>query len=123
MKRYLNKLLSEVLGNMLANGQIRAVPIFNLDVPKENFGDFTTSVAHTIGREGKFQANNVADIIARELKALDDRGVIAEIKVLSGFINIFVAPEVLAQNVLDLQKAIKAGNAIEQVGAGENGKR
>lgn len=113
MKRYLQKLLSEVLGNMFEDGQIRALPDFNLDVPKENFGDYTTNVAHTIAREGKFQANDVADIIARELKQNDDRGMIAEVKVLNGFINIFVAPEKAAQYVLDLQNKIE----IEQTGA------
>ncbi|TSC65627.1 MAG: hypothetical protein G01um101477_402, partial [Candidatus Doudnabacteria bacterium Gr01-1014_77] len=61
MKRYLSKLLSEVLGSMFDNGQISALPSFNFDIPKENFGDYSTNVAMVIARVGKFQPNDVAD--------------------------------------------------------------
>ncbi len=108
MKSYFLKLLSEVLGNMYENGQIAAIPAFNFEVPKENFGDFTTNVAHGIAREGKFQANDVADIIARALKEQDKaQGVLAEARVLNGFINIFVAPKALAEYILQSAEEIK----------------
>ena len=74
MKRYLSKLLSEVLGSMFDNGQISALPSFNFDIPKENFGDYSTNVAMIIAREGKFQPNDVADIIARGMQELDNAG-------------------------------------------------
>ncbi len=115
MKRYVQKLLSEVLGNMFENGQIRALPDFSLDVPKENFGDFSTNIAHIIAREGQFQPNNVAEIIAHELAQLDAARAFKEIKVVNGFINIFLAPKFLAENALAMQKAIE----IPAVGSGK----
>lgn len=117
MKRYLEKLLSEVLGVMFENGQISALPAFNFDIPKENFGDYSTNVAMIIAREGKFQPNDVAEIIAREISELDQSSKkrIKEVKVVSGFVNIFVSKEAAAQNVLDLTGDIK----IDQIGSGK----
>jgi arginyl-tRNA synthetase len=116
MKRYVRKLISETLGNMLANGQLRAIPSFNIDVPKEAFGDYTTSVAHNIAKEGHFQANDVAEILAREIKELDKQGVISETKVVNGFVNIFISKEALAEHALKQQTNIE----LEQIGLDEN---
>lgn len=113
----MHKIFSEVLGNMFEDGQIKALPVFDLTVPKENFGDFSTNVALTIAREGKFQPNDVADIIAREVKQNDDRKAIGEIKVLNGFINIFIAPSAVAQNVFEMQNSA----APEQIGLKDDG--
>lgn len=117
MKRYLTKLLSEVLGGMFENGQISALPAFNFDIPKENFGDYSTNVAMIIAREGKFQPNDVAEIIARGITELDQSGkkMIKEVKVVGGFVNIFVSKEAAAENVLDLTGDIK----IDQIGSGK----
>jgi arginyl-tRNA synthetase len=119
MKRYVQKLLSEVLGGMYALGQIQALPDFRLDVPKENFGDYTTSVALSIAREGKFQPNDVADIIAKELKALDKQGVFKEVNVVNGFINIYIADKFAADNVLKMQNRI----VIDPIGIDSEGKQ
>ncbi len=119
MKRYVQKLLSEVLGNMFENGQIGALPDFRLDVPKENFGDYTTSVALTIAREGKFQPNDVADIIARELKQLDSHGMFKDVIVVNGFVNIFISEKFVAENVLKMQNRIE----ISPIGIDSNGKQ
>lgn len=118
MKRRIQKLVSEVLGNMFEQGQLAALPSFDITIPKENFGDFSLNVAHAIAREGKFQVNDVADIIARELKNLDKDESFSDIKVLNGFINIFISPEKTAENVLRLGKTIKPS----QVGKWEEGK-
>jgi arginyl-tRNA synthetase len=99
MKRYIRKLLSEVLGNMNSQGQIRAIPSFSIDVPKESFGDYTINVAHNIAREGAFQANDVAEIIGRELKALDYEKNIDEVSIVNGFVNIRIAKDKLAEHV------------------------
>ena len=117
MKRYLEKLLSEVLGGMFENGQISALPAFNFDIPKESFGDYSTNVAMIIASEGKFQPNDVAEIIAREISELDQssKKMIKEVKVVSGFVNIFVSKEAAAENVLDLTGDIK----IDQIGSGK----
>ncbi len=117
MKRYLTKLLSEVLGGMFENGQISALPAFNFDIPKESFGDYSTNVAMIIASEGKFQPNDVAEIIAREISELDQssKKMIKEVKVVSGFVNIFVSKEAAAENVLDLTGDIK----IDQIGSGK----
>ena len=117
MKRYLTKLLSEVLGVMFENGQISALPAFNFDIPKENFGDYSTNVAMIIAREVKFQPNDVAMIIAREITELDQssKKKIKEVKVVAGFVNIFVSKEAAAENVLDLTGDIK----IDQFGSGK----
>ena len=112
MKRYIRKLLSEVLGSMLAEGQIRAIPSFNIDVPKEAFGDYTTSVAHNIAREGAFQANDVAEIIGRELKALDHEKIIEEVTMVNGFVNIRIAKDKLAEYV-------NAGIQLDNIGQGK----
>ncbi|MDB4940419.1 MAG: arginyl-tRNA synthetase [Candidatus Doudnabacteria bacterium] len=117
MKRYIQKLISEVLSGMLSNGQITALPDFRLDVPKENFGDYTTSVSLAIAREGKFQPNDVAEIIARELEKLDSKQIFKTIKVVNGFINIFISDAAAAQNVLEMQTDI----AIEQIGEKPDG--
>jgi arginyl-tRNA synthetase len=117
MKRHIQKLISEVLGNMFANGQIKAMPDFRLDVPKENFGDYTTSIALSIAREGKYQPNDVAEIIAKELQTLDKEQVFKEIKVVNGFINISVTQNKLAENALAMQKEIE----IERVGEKPDG--
>lgn len=97
---------------MFENGQISALPDFRLDVPKENFGDYTTSVALSIAREGKYQPNDVAEIISKELQALDLEKTFKEIKVVNGFINIFISEKFSAQNVFEMQHDIK----IEQIG-------
>ncbi len=114
MKRYLSKLLSEVLGSMFDNGQISALPSFNFDIPKENFGDYSTNVAMIIAREGKFQPNDVADIIARGMQELDNAGknIIQEVKVVSGFVNIYLSKQAIAENVLNLTEEVK----IDQFG-------
>ncbi len=116
MKRYLEKLLSEVLGTMFENGQISALPAFNFNIPKESFGDYSTNVAMIIAAEGKFQAPDVAEIIARALSELDAKGgkKISQVKVVGGFVNIFVSKEAVAQNVLDLTGEIK----IDPIGLG-----
>ena len=51
MKRYLHKLLSEVLANMFADGQISALPQFELEAARENFGDYSTNVAFSIANQ------------------------------------------------------------------------
>lgn len=112
MKRYVKKLLSEVLGSMYENGQISALPSFDILTPKENFGDFTINVAHNIAREGKFNANDVANIIATELKNNDKENMFGEIVVVNGFINIFASKKALAANAGQLNSGIK----IEQSG-------
>ncbi|MEK7652327.1 MAG: arginine--tRNA ligase [Patescibacteria group bacterium] len=114
MKRYLSKLLSEVLGSMFDNGQISALPSFNFDIPRENFGDYSTNVAMIIAREGKFQPNDVADIIARGMQELDKAGknIIEEVKVVSGFVNIYLSKQAIAENVLNLTEEVK----IDQFG-------
>ena len=107
MKRYIRKLLSEVLGAMYENGQIRDIPSFAIDIPKPSFGDFSINVAHAIAREGRFQVNDVADIIARSIKELDKGKTFANITVLNGFINLTISSEKLGGHLLELQKKIK----------------
>lgn len=102
---------------MFEDGQIKALPVFDLTVPKENFGDFSTNVALAIAREGKFLPNDVADIIAREVQQNDDRKAIGEIKVVNGFINIFIAHNAVEQKVFEMQKSVQA----EQIGANDTG--
>ena len=119
MKRYVRKILSEVLGEMHANGQIRAIPHFTIEVPKEAFGDYTTSVAHAIARESDFLPNDVADIIAREAKRLDARNAFADVSVKNAFVNIRIAPEALAEHVFSLQNEI----VLEQSGIDSEGNR
>ncbi len=119
MKRYVQKLISEVLASMYSNGQIAALPVFRLDVPKENFGDYTTSVALTIAREGKFLPNDIADIIARELKEIDKSGIFKDVQVLNGFINIFISDKFISENVLKMQNRPE----VEQIGIDSNGKQ
>ena len=118
MKRYLTKLLSEALGNMYQNGQIFSMPAVELEVPKEKFGDYSTNVAFSIARGGKFNPNEVAEILARELRLLDKSGIIKEIKVIGGFLNFFIAESALAKFALEMQKQIE----IEQIGFDEKGK-
>lgn len=120
MKRYLYKLVSEVLGNMYVNGQITNLPKFNMEdisVPKENFGDFSLNVAHSLARQNNLQVNDVADIVARELKQQDKRGIFSDIKVLNGFVNVFISSTALAQNVLDSQEHV----LIDQSGVSPEG--
>jgi arginyl-tRNA synthetase len=118
MKRYVHKLLSEVLGNMYENGQIFSMPSFVLEAPKEEFGDFSTNVAFEIARSGKYNPNEVANIIGREIKELDKNGIIKEIKIIGGFINIFIAEKHIADFALQMQKEID----IEKIGFKSSGK-
>ncbi len=104
---------------MYTDGQIKAMPEVRLDVPKETFGDYTTNVALNIAREGHFQPNDVADIIARGLKELDKNNIFKEIKVVNGFINIFISESFAAENVLKMQNRIQ----IDQIGFHEDGKQ
>ncbi len=105
---------------MYVNGQITSLPAFNISdisVPKENFGDYTLNIAHSIAKQGNMQANDVADTICRELKLLDKYQVFADMKVVNGFINLFIYEDSLAQNVLDMQDQI----SIDQSGMNSNG--
>jgi len=118
MKRYVAKLVSEALGNMYQNGQIFSLPTFELEVPKESFGDYTTNVAFAIARGGKFNPNEVAEILAREIRLLDQSGFIKEIKVIGGFLNFFMAESALAKLALEMQKEIE----LEKIGYNAAGK-
>lgn len=102
---------------MYENGQIFSLPSFELDIPKENFGDYSTNVAFVIARGGKFNPNEVAEILAREIKQLDQSGIFKEIKVVGGFLNFFIAENVLAKSALEMQKEID----IEKTGYKEDG--
>jgi len=103
---------------MYENGQIFSMPSVELDVPKENFGDYSTNVAFSIARGGKFNPNEVAQILAREIKQLDQNGIIKEIKVVGGFLNFFIADQKQAELAFAMQKEID----IEKIGFDENGK-
>ena len=80
---------------------------FNFDIPKENFGDYSTTVAMIIAREGKFQPNDVADIIARGMQELImGKNIIQEVKVVSGFVK-YISKQAIAENVLNLTEEVK----------------
>ena len=115
MKKYLYRLLSEVLGNMFENGQVAALPKFELDIAREGFGDYSTNVAFTIAREGKFNPAEVGEIIARQLKHGDAEGMIGSVKVVKGFVNIYLSSGKVAEYILKLQKKIE----IEQANYGK----
>ncbi len=117
MKRYLQKLVSEVLGGMFENGQISALPQFEISAlppAKQKFGDYSINVAHAIAREGKFNANDVAGIIAQKLKENDDQAMLGEVNVANGFVNIFASPKALQKNA---QNCASDKIEIEQIGS------
>ena len=117
MKRQIYKLLSESLGIMYSNGQIFSLPTFELETPKGAFGDYSTNVAFMIAKEGKFNAVEVATIIATELKAQDQAGLLESVEVVNGFLNMTIAKKPLAELVVSMQTAIQ----IEHTGLTEEG--
>ena len=115
MKSYTRKLISEALGTMFEKGQIRAVPDFELDVPKHgksSFGDYTTNVSFAVARDSGVNPREAAETIAREVKALDAEGVISEVTAVNGFVNIALSPAALAKSASEMQRSVR----VEQVG-------
>ena len=119
MKRYIQQLLEEVFKKLQQSGQISALPNFEITVPRESFGDFSVNAAHAIAREGKFNPIQAGELIAENLRILDAASEaarnFAEIKVVNGFVNIFIGPVKLGQYVLALQKNLD----IAQTGSGK----
>ncbi len=114
MKSYVRKLTSEALGTMFERGQIFAIPEFDLDVPKNSksgFGDYSTNVAFSIAREIKVNPQEAAEILAKEIKSLDQRGLFNEVVAVNGFINFSFTVKALAEAASDIK--------IEQYGVGK----
>ena len=116
MKKYVSKLVSEVLGEMFSAGEILAMPAYKIEVPKEEFGDFVVHVAHSIARELKRNPQDVALQISEKIKALDTHGKLSSVQALNGFVNITASSGAVADHVLEIQQNIQ----LDQIGLNLN---
>lgn len=115
MKRYIQDTVSQALKELLEAGKITEIPTLEISVPKENFGDFSINAGHALARQKKMNPAEAGELVASKLKDLDHDGNFSEIKVVNGFVNIFIVPEKLGEVVLNLQKEVE----IDQVGKGK----
>lgn len=127
MKRYIQNAVAAALKELLDKGEITEIPNVEISVPKENFGDFSVNAGHAIARSSgagadsaKLNPVQAGELVAKHLTAIDAASEknFAEIKVVNGFVNIFIAPEKLGASVLQMQKEIQ----IEQLGVDDNGR-
>jgi arginyl-tRNA synthetase len=112
MKKYLSKLVSGVLGEMMQSGEIPAMPAFLINVPKEEHGDYVVHVAHVIAKETKRNPKEVAEVLADKIKTADVRELFESVQAVNGFVNVRLSASGVAENVLAIQNEIQ----IEQVG-------
>lgn len=88
VKHYVHKLLSEVLGQMHARGEVTSIPKVEVTVPEPGFGDYATNAALRLSRELGEAPPKVAERIARELTLLDREGLFESVTERGGFINL-----------------------------------
>ncbi|HVY67391.1 MAG TPA: arginine--tRNA ligase [Patescibacteria group bacterium] len=89
-KIYLQHLLATALSELKLTSQLDSQP--QIDVPKEQFGDFTTNVAMILAKKLKVSPVQVAEKLADQLKIQDSHGTFSEISPQGGFINFKLSP-------------------------------
>jgi arginyl-tRNA synthetase len=117
MKSYIADLVNEALLQMQADGNIASVPNFDITIPKENLGDYSTNAAFILAKELKQKPQEIAATLAKALLKADKYkdSVFATVHAASGFVNIFIDSLVLAKTLSAFQSQIP----IEQFGAGK----
>jgi arginyl-tRNA synthetase len=76
-----------------------------IDYPPEGFGDYSTNVAMSLAKIAKSNPMEIAeDIVSEILKQVQD-DMFIEIKVVKpGFINFYLAPEIIRQAIIDINE-------------------
>jgi arginyl-tRNA synthetase len=117
MKSYISDLLSKVLQQMRAGEETPAAKNFDITIPKENLGDYSTNAAFVLAKELKQKPQDLAEKLAKALLKADkqEQSMFATVHEASGFVNIFIDPLVLAKTLTAFQKQIP----LEQLGRGK----
>lgn len=115
MKSYVSDIVSKVLQEWQDSGAIAAVPAFDVTVPKENLGDYSTNAAFVLAKTEKQNPNALAEKLAAALPAADADGAFSAVSAAGGFVNVSLAPEYLARSLYALQRGIP----LHQFGAGK----
>jgi len=76
-----------------------------IDYPPEGFGDYSTNAAMSLAKIAKSNPLEIAEDIASEILKQVQDGMFIEIKVVKpGFINFYLAPEIIRQAIVDINK-------------------
>lgn len=96
-------------------GRIPSVPEFDVTVPREEMGDYSTNAAFVLAKTAGANPKALAEEIAAEISAADIGNQKAFSSVLSvgGFINFMLAPQAIGEHLQGMREEI----SIEQFGA------
>ncbi len=117
MKSYVFSIVSEVLQGMFDNGEISAIPTFDVTVPREDMGDYSTNAAFVLAKSAGKNPNELAQLVAASIATADakQQAAFATVKAVGGFVNIALS----AQAVGERLQAIRDCITIEQSGNGK----
>jgi arginyl-tRNA synthetase len=117
MKSYILGLINRVGEGLLSTGAISSMPSFDLSEPKIGLGDYACNLAFILAKEIKSNPNDLAKDLAEKIVAADkaDKNILSEVQSAGGFINIFLKPEVLIEEINSFQKEVP----LEQSGNGK----
>ncbi len=98
-------------------GDIAELPFFDVTVPKEAMGDYTTNVAFVLAKSMGQNPHAIAEKIAAAAQSADakQQSAFASVQAAGGFVNIVLAPQIVGERLA----AIRDGIEIEQPGSGK----
>src|ERR1700722_5282559 len=117
MKSYVSSIISEVLQGMQDAGQIADLPVFEVTVPKEEMGDYSSNIAFVLAKTLKENPKLTAEKLSTAIAKLDteQQSVFATVQPVGGFINFFLSHKAVGLHL----KALRKGIEIEQPGLGK----
>src|SRR5579872_6835222 len=98
-KKYLYRLLSEVVGELYTDEKTPVMPAVEISLPEPKFGDFSTNSAM---RLAKIMAQNpavMAKNLAVRLKSMDSENYFDSIEPMGGFVNFKLSTNYLFKNL------------------------
>ena len=98
-KKYIEKLLSEVLGRMYTTGEITILPTAEVTVPEAAFGDYSSNVGLRLSKELKQNPKILAENIGRMVASLDQQKKLESVSEAGGFINFKLSQNTLLENI------------------------
>jgi arginyl-tRNA synthetase len=118
MKSYVSSIVAEVLQAAVEHMDVEMdTPSFDVTVPKEHIGDYTTNAAFVWAKQARKNPNEIATAFASAVAEADAtrQSAFASVTTAGGFINIVIAPQAVGECLT----AIRNGIEIEQPGSGK----
>lgn len=117
MKQYIQKIFSDILGQMFSMGKISILPNIEISVPEPQFGDYATNIALKLSKQLKQSPVELAEKLVAELRASDTKKHFSDITQKAGFINFKISESYLIKNLsLILEQKNLYGASIKGAG-------